>query len=231
MFNISRMAVLAAISAVCLAGRADDLMLEQTVEIGGMPGQAPISMAQKIWLSPGKMRMEMRGATGLPGMGDMLMIMRSDQQKIYMVNEGTRSYMEMPMEQSAGLQGMEGMEFELEATGQSKKIKEWDCREYVMTLSGGSVATRSVMWVTEDIQLDDKLRDGLFELAGKNPMMRPLMQKMRELKGFPVEQTVEIDMGGMKMVTSSRVTAVKREKVADEMFMPPEGYTMTEMPL
>lgn len=208
---------------------ADGLAIEQTMEISGMPGQPPMSSTQKLWLAPGKMRMEMQGG-GMPGMANMTTIIRTDLKKVFILDDQAQTYMEMPADFAGGMSGDMQIKCDLQATGRQKKIKDWNCTEYIITTTGGPAATKMTLWATEDIKYDAKLRESMLEATAKNPMLKPLADKLRDLKGFPVEQNIEIDMGGMKMTTATRLNSAVQQSIPDDKFEVPKSYTPRATP-
>lgn len=215
----------------CLAWLAPDaaaqsagLAIEQTMELSVIPGQPPMASTQKIWLAPGKIRMEIQGG-GIPGMPNMATIIRTDLNKVYMVDDSAKTYMEMPADLAAGATAVQ---IEMKATGQKKKIKEWNCEEYIITGRGDMADIKMTVWASEDIKYDDKLRDSLLASI-KNPMLNSLSEKLRELKGFPVEQSIAINMGGMPTTMATRLNSVAEQKIPDDKFEVPAGYVLRQI--
>ncbi len=206
------------------AAQSAGLVIEQTMELSVIPGQPPMASTQKIWLAPGKIRMEMQGGS-MPGMGNMTTIVRTDLNKVYMLDDTAKTYMEMPADLAAGTTAAK---IEMRATGQKKKIKEWNCEEYIITGSGEMAEIKMTVWASEDIKVDEKLRDSLLASI-KNPMLNSLADKLRELKGFPVEQSIAINMGGMPTTTATRLNSVAEQNIPDDKFEVPAGYALRQM--
>ncbi len=206
------------------AAQSAGLAIEQTMEFSVIPGQPPMASKQNLWLAPGKIRMEMQGGA-IPGMGNMTTIIRTDLNKVYMVDENAKTYMEMPADMAAGAAAVK---IEMKATGQKKKIKEWNCEEYIITGSGDMADIKMTVWASEDIKVDGKLRDSLLASI-KNPMLNSLADKLREIKGFPVEQSIAINMGGMPATTATRLNSVAEQKIPDDKFEVPAGYVLRQM--
>lgn len=219
------------LAAGLAVGAESDITIEQTMEISGMPGQPPMNTTQKIWVSPGKVRMEMQGGTELPGMGNTTTIIRNDLGKVFVLDDKAKTYMEMPLDFAAGIGGDMQIKCELQSTGNKRKIGEWDCTEHIITTTGGPMSTKVVVWTTDDIKYEDKLRETMLEATSKNPMMKPLAEKLRQLKGFPVEQNIEIDMGGMKMNTVTRLKSIVQGEISEDKFELPKNYAKAEMTL
>ena len=207
------------------AAQSDGLAIEQIMELSIIPGQPPMASTQKIWLAPGKMRMEMQGG-GMPGMDNMTTIVRTDLNKVYILDDRAKTYMEMPADLAASATAAK---IEMKATGQKKKIKDWNCEEYIITGSGDMAEIKMTVWASEDIKVDGKLRDSLLASI-KNPMLNSLADKLRELKGFPVEQNIEVDMGGMKMTTATRLNSAVQQPIPDDKFEVPKSYTPRATP-
>lgn len=219
---------------VCASLAAEDLYIEQAMQMTGVPGQGPMTMNQKMWVSGNKMKMEMSGGQMMAGMGKV--IMRGDQQKVYMINDAQRTYMEMPLSQMTGMAMpmMQQMQVDVQKTGQKRKIGQWDCEQYIITATGGTeqmpLKMKLDLWVTDQVKYDEAAKQQMQEAVNKNPMMKPLMDKMKDIDGLPIEQTIEMNMMGNVMTTKMNVTTVRQAPIPASTFELPAGYTKQAMP-
>lgn len=218
---------------LCGALVAEDLYIEQTMQITGAPGQGPMTMDQKMWVSGNKMKMEMSGGA-MPGMGKM--IMRGDLQKMYMIDDAQRSYMEMPLDQMTqmAMPMMQQMQVDVQKTGEKRKIGEWNCEQYIITATGGTeqmpMKLKLDLWVTDQVKYDEAAKQQMQEAVNKSPMMKPLMDKMKDIDGLPIEQTMEMNMMGQVMTSKSTVTTVRQGPIPASTFELPAGYAKQAMP-
>lgn len=212
----------------CGAVLAEDIQFEQTVQMTVAAGQPPIAMSQKIWVSSGKTCMEMSGGM-MPGKTKM--IMRADVKKMYTINEAQRTYMEMPLGQLSGMANpmIEQMQFDVQKTGNTKKVNQWNCEEYVVTATG-AMPMKMSMWVTKDITYDKQVMKEMEESVGGSPALKALAEKTKDIEGFPVEQTMEMTMAGQTITTKTTVTSVQQGPIPASVFEVPEGYTKAAMP-
>jgi hypothetical protein len=111
------------------------------------------------------------------------MIMLVDEKKIIMIDHEKKTYSEMPMNmgditsqaaKEAGkddeeseqmgqanqammqgmMQGMMKMEITVEPTTETKKINNWNCRKYNMTMNTFMGPMSNEIWATEDLKID-----------------------------------------------------------------------------
>jgi len=226
------LAVVAAVMCVCGALAAEDLYIEQTTQMtSAMQGMPQQNMQQKIWVSGTKMRLEMSGGT-VPGMAGKV-IVRGDRDLMYMVNDAQRTYMEMPLGQMANMAMpmMQDMKVDVQKTGQTRKIKQWNCTQYVITATGGNaqmpINMKLDLWVADEVKYDAEAKE---QMQAFNKMMKPLMDKMKDIDGLPIETIMTMNMMGQAITTKSCVTLVRQGPIPASMFELPAGYTKQTMP-
>ncbi|MBN2423649.1 MAG: hypothetical protein JXR46_06990 [Calditrichaceae bacterium] len=129
---------------------------------------------KSIWISKDKMRSDET---------DKSIIMRTDLQKMYMIDHTKKQYQEMPMnlgemmdqameeaEEEEGeeipadnpfmkmAQAMMGqMKVSVTPTDETRKINNWNCKKYIFKLSMGMGTTESVIWATEELKIDPEI--------------------------------------------------------------------------
>ncbi|MEW6356123.1 MAG: DUF4412 domain-containing protein [Planctomycetota bacterium] len=218
--------VIGLVVAVCTAAVAEDLYYESSMQTSGMQGMQPMTMMQKVWMTKGKVKVEMTG-----GPMPMKVILRTDVQKMYMIMDAQRSYMEMPISQMAGMAaGMaQQMQINVQKTGNTRQIGEWNCQEYIITATG-PMPMKITSWVTTDVTVDKAMMAEMEQAMGSNPAMKALSEKTKEIEGFPIEQIVEMNMMGQQMTTKMTVSKIQQGPVPADAFDLPAGYQKMDMP-
>lgn len=220
-------------AAVCLVARAliaqaQDLYVEQCVQITVSDGQPTQEMPFKIWVTPDKMRVDQSLAGGIT------IIMRSDLGKIWVIH--ANRYMERPLaelqksaEAASKMLGDANMQIDLKTTGNTRKIGEWNCQEYLLSVTGGMPIALQI-WVTPEVKIDSSLYAKMNEAMGANPMMSPILQRMREIPGYPIETVTKVAMGGQVMESTTTVKKISQKKIDPSVFELPTGLTKIEAP-
>jgi len=180
------------------------------------------------------------------------MIMLPDEGKMIMVDRERNRYREMPMnmgdvmnkgmddadaEEKAAFQGMMGkmmkMEVKVLPTDEKKKIKQWNCRKYLMTMAmfGGTVKTE--IWATEDIKIDpalyEKYQSGrMFSMPGVQQAMEEMEKETKKIKGVQVMSFTSSKMMGQTVKSSTELLEYKQTKAPANVFSLPDGCIKEE---
>ena len=212
------------------AALAQDVYVEQKVEMSAMGGQPPTQMLVKIWFTADKMRIDQ------PLGGGTTVIMRTDQGKMFILNQTAKNYVEQSLEAAkssaaaaATMMGGDKMQVEMKPTGAEKKIGDWNCKQYLLTVTGGVPITMEI-WATTDVKIDPAVYSKMTETMGSNPMMTPLTEKIKSIPGYPVQTIMKMPLGGQVVETTSTVQKISQDTIAASEFNIPEGYTKMEAP-
>jgi hypothetical protein len=104
----------------------------------------------------------------------------------------------------------------LTATGKSNVIAGYKCREYQITHPAEQNQPVSHIWLTADIHytLPDWMK------TGENPLFQFL-----SASGFPLKLIIPSNGDTMEMIAKK----VEPKKLKDDLFLVPEGYTISDM--
>jgi hypothetical protein len=194
------------------------------------------------WMSKDKARMD-HGE-------DSSIIIRMDKKVMYMIDHTEMRYTEMPIdskgdifssaiagsdlsgeEQAQAKKMMEGFskmmkpKVTVKATGESKKIKNWNCKKYEVSMSMMGTTTEFETWATEDIQIDYELyRNLTFSVMGQTPGVEDMMKEMEKIKGVVVLQEGTMSMMGTDVKSSQELLEVDEKSAPAGTYEPPSGY-------
>ncbi len=172
--------------------------------------------------------------------GDVRAIFNTKEKKIIFINDKNKKYaiFNLPIQlppQMSQMMKMFNMTFKLSPTNETQKIKNWNCKKYVVTSSQGAnpqmkISMNMEIWATRDIKIDGNLFQEFNEaMAFSNPMIKNMVAEMRKLNGqFPVKTIITMSMMGRKTTSSSEVTDVSYKPVPKSLFNIPTGYTKIE---
>lgn len=178
-------------------------------------------------------------------------IVRADKKIMYIVNHTNRNYIEMPFGDmsdlmssaisSAGLSDeekaqakklMKGfssmMKFEVSVneTGEKKKIRDWDCKKYIMNMKMMMGTTTTEIWATEDIKIDyDLYRTLGSAMLAEQPGIKEALEEMKKVKGLSVLSTTTASVMGTDVKTTEELIEVKDKSAPAGAYNIPEGYS------
>lgn len=177
------------------------------------------------------------------------MIVLGDKKIMYMINHEDMTYAEMPIgaalamgdiikkevgeegEKAAAMyqqmaQSMMGsMEAKVTPTSETKKIKSWTARKYLIEMSMAMVKAKTEAWATEEIMIDP----GLYFMAA-NAMMAgtqgfdKIVQEMQKVKGMIVYQETKSEVMGATMRMVEEVVEMAEKAAPAGAFEVPKGY-------
>ncbi len=188
-----------------------DFSYQSTVKSG--VGAGTVS---KFKVKGGRMRMDS---------GTLTIITDLDTKTVTTINHTSKTYTVQPLDKSQAAMpktGMPEVKAQVNPTGQSKRIGNYNCQQVMVTMSfansNGAMSMESEMWVSPDVPgnaemraLGAKMADAGFVTSmmdDKNrAMMIDLQRQMAKLNGMPVLQI-------MRMKSGSDAQA---KKMADQM--------------
>jgi hypothetical protein len=216
------------LSPAALMAGDDGYYVESMVKSGGMMGQPPSEQLTKMYMTPTKMKM-ISGEDGemiFDAGSKMLTIISHPKKEYYVVAEKDfQAMMEMGMAMMEGMMGDAAPK--VEATGEKKKIGEWDCEKVVMTLSGQMTMTQE-MWVTKDAGIDMDAYLEMSEMIGQAGLMKKFQDEMKKIDGYPILTKTTMNIMGQNVETENLVQTIRKETFAASTFSAPDGYAKKE---
>lgn len=194
----------------------------------GQPAQESIT---EVWVTKDKIK-------SIDNANQQSFIVRLDTDKVYIVNQKNKSYTEIPMAQfrKFAQMGMGMMQSQKEIpaktdvnrTGKKQKIGQWNCEQVVVTHEG-SMSMSMDIWVTQDVNISMDDYKQYAETFGMTSMMGDFFKKIQELPGFPIKQTMTMNLYGTNLETVSEVTEIIVKTIDKSIFELPQGYTKNEL--
>jgi len=169
----------------------------------------------------------------------MTWIVRYDLKKIYVVNHENKSYSETPIpidfdalldDQAKQMMGMFQASATVTDTGETQKIKNWNCKKYILEINMGMMGMQMPMkltiWTSKDVGIDLKLYQKLYgEVMAANPMFKDILDEFKKLEGFPIRTEMSMSMMGAEMKYNEEVVSIEKKSVPAGTYDIPEGYT------
>ena len=176
-------------------------------------------------------------------------IVLGDKKVMYMINHAEMTYGEIPVGadlfgaiagEAGGEEAKKGMEMakqmaqsmmgsiqvKVTPTAETKKIKNWNARKYLIEMSMGSMMkANSEAWATEDVKVDPRL----YYMAA-NAMMAgmggldTMIKEMQKVKGMIVYQETKSEAMGAAMRMVEEIVEVGEKAAPAGTFDIPKGY-------
>ncbi len=194
----------------------------------------------EIWISGRKARFDSPEDSTIVDM---------DKKTMVTINHVDKTYSEAPLGQLAGMLGeaseaasgeenqqmqqafqamaaaMMKTETQVVDTGEKKKIKNWNCRKYQVTMKMGMGQVVSEIWATEDIKVDPELFTAMQSaMAANQPGMSQTTEELKKIKGFQVLSSSTTQTMGTSVQSSVEVLEVATKSAPADLFKIPTGY-------
>jgi len=194
------------------------------------------------WMGKDKARLDHGEETSI--------IVRLDKKMIYTINHAEMKYGEMPFNETsdiltAAVSGadlsdeekaeaqkmMEGFasmmqpKVTVKETGETQKIKNWNCKKYIMTMEMMGTKSTSEIWATEDIKIDYELYMTLgLSMMPKTPGLQKMLEEMKKIKGLTVLSTATVSVMGTDVKSTQELLEVSDKSAPAGTYEVPEGY-------
>jgi len=181
---------------------------------------------------------------------DTSIIILLDKNVMYMVNHAEMTYTEMAIggksdiltsaisgsdmsdeEQAQAKKMMQGFSqmmkpsVSVTETGESKKIKGWNCKKYDLTMTMMGMTSNAETWATEDIKIDYELyRNLTMSLMGQMSGIEDMLKEMEKIKGIIVLQESSMSMMGTDVKSSQELMEVSDKPAPAGTYTVPAGY-------
>ena len=150
-----------------------------------------------------------------------VIIMHLDQNKMTMLTDIEKKGMAIEMKQP-NLSKYEEMEVDVEKTGNTRNINDYQCQEFIITTDGHKTST----WTTKEISFDySSFQNSMLALSKMNPQGKT--NYYGDLEGFPIEMVSLSDNGKEKIVITTKEFT---EGSYDASLFDTSGYDIMKMP-
>lgn len=166
-------------------------------------------------------------------------IIRFDLNKIYTLNHSEKTYSEIDLPfdlekilPADALQMMQMMQVtaSLTETGETQKIKDWDCKKYVADISvsmmGVTMPGKMEIWATKNVDIDFEMFKKFYaEVLLLIPFLRELSKESEKIDGLPVLTTLSMNIVGADTGYEEQVVSIETKDAPPGTYELPKGYT------
>lgn len=172
--------------------------------------------------------------------GDTTIILRPDQEKVFVVNHETKSYstLDLPVDfmamiPEANRQQMEPMVNAMKMTAvvapseEKKDVNGWSARRYDVTLSNAmGMKIESRVWASTGVDVDqDSFRALSRTMASLQPGFGAAADELLKIEGVPVLMESDVQMMGTSFATREELVSTSDEAAPAGTYEVPEGYS------
>jgi hypothetical protein len=124
-----------------------------------------------------------------------------------------------------GLKSLVKFETKVTETKEAKKIKDWNCRKYVLKANMPMVKMTSEIWATEDIRVDFNLYRKISNamMAGM-PGMQEALKEMEKIKGVMVYSQSTGSAMGADVKSTEELLEIAEKTAPAGAYEIPKGY-------
>ena len=195
-----------------------------------------------IWLGEGAARMDQADTNSW--------IVYPDRNLVIELNHNSKTYSEIPVGEGSGMTGMADeehgkssdaekvsqmmkalmkMEVKVTPTDETKKIRDWNCRKYIVETKMGMGTSSSETWTTEDIKADYDLFYAISKaFMSSIPGYKDIVDEMKKLEGLAVYTEGTANVMGTQVKTVTEVVDYKDGPAPEGIFDIPAEYTKAQ---
>jgi len=126
-------------------------------------------------------------------------------------------------------QGMMNLKISVEATNETKKIRNWNCTKYIQTIESAMGPVTSEIWASEDLKVDENMYTefsaaifAIQSMMGKS--MQNMMEEMKKIKGVAVLTLTTTKLMGFEIKSSTELLEFKEGTPPAGTYSLPEHY-------
>jgi hypothetical protein len=241
---------LAIVAVLFLSAAAHaDLYLKQTRHTDGFTvmGQTQPEKNETVvyWFGKDKVRMD----TGDTQSAIILL----DKKVMYVLDHTNKSYSEVPVDMEKAFEAaagdttaeesakakemakkisesiMKGTKVKVTDTGETKKIKDWDCRKYIVDLTMPMGKSQGEMWATESVKIDPKTYwTAANAMLAAQPGFEKILDEMKKIKGVVVENITTATVMETQVKSTEELVEIAEKPAPAGAFDLPKDYKKTE---
>jgi Domain of unknown function (DUF4412) len=195
-----------------------DTFLTVRNSVEGLKMDQPAGGEVHLWVGSDRLRRDE---------GETSAIVRLDRGKVYVLNHADKTYVEIPapdLQKLAPAAG-ETMKVQVTATGETKKVRDWNARKYTVEISNAEgLRLDTTIWASKDVVANPAYGRLAATLAALQPNSAEWARQMQQIEGFPVIQEADVTMAGSRFKTREELVSVATKDAPAGTYDPPIGY-------
>jgi hypothetical protein len=166
---------------------------------------------------------------------DQTFIVDLSKKMAWFVNHKDKSYVEAPLPldfakllppEAAAMAGMLKMTATVNPTGETKKIGQWNCQGFDMTVNVMGMPMKTKVWASTDTPIDMAKYFNLYipVLQGQMRLDDTSVKEMQKIKGYQISTVMDAEMMGAKIHVTADVLEIAKKPAPAGIFAVPAGY-------
>jgi hypothetical protein len=167
------------------------------------------------------------------------MIINLKKNMAWIVSHGAKTYVEtaLPLDmakllppEAAAFAGMMKMTATVAEGSETKKIGQWNCKLYTMTMSMMGQAITTKIWASTDVGFDASAFNTKFlgnMMKGQMMLDDASVKEFGKIKGYQIATETSGEIMGAKMHSTTEVVEISKKDAPAGIYAPPQGYTKT----
>ena len=195
-----------------------DTFLTVRSGVEGLKMDQPAGGEVRIWVGSDRLRRDE---------GETSTIVRLDRGKVYVLNHGDKTYVEIaaPDLQKLAAPAGAAMKVQVTATGETKKVRDWNARKYTVEISNAEgLRLDTTIWASKDVVASPAYGRLAATLAALQPNSAEWARQMQQIEGFPVIQETDVTMAGSRFKTREELVSAETKDAPAGIYDPPAGY-------
>jgi hypothetical protein len=190
--------------------------------------EIPLAAAGEAIEEAGEMMEEMGEGSDPEKMAEMKKMMEENPEAAKMMGDMMEKMLGKKEDKSSG-----GMTATVTATDETKKIKDWDTRKYIVEMDIMMGTNTMEVWVTDDIEIDyERFHELSNAMLAAFPGFENIVAAMKKIKGVTVLSTSETKVMGTSVTSSTELVEYADKKAPDGLYDIPAGFkkvSLTEL--
>jgi hypothetical protein len=220
-------ALMTLVLMAALSLSAADIYVKQKTHTDGIMGQPATDVIQEQWI----------GDNAFASVSaDQSIIMDMKKNLMYWIFHKSKTYVEstLPMDltkllppEFAAMAGMMMMTATVSPTTETKKVGQWNCTGYDVTITMMGMPMKMRLWATTDVPFDyNQFNAKIWGNVLKSQMMfdEASAKEMMKIKGFQIASEMSGEIMGMKLSTNTEVLEISKKTPPANVYAPPAGY-------
>ncbi|MCX6567123.1 MAG: hypothetical protein NTW38_12025 [Candidatus Aminicenantes bacterium] len=182
----------------------------------------------ELWISDNAMAMVGKDSSTIIDLSKNLFSMISFENKSYVETPLPVDFAKLLPPEMAAMAGMIVMSATVSPTGETKKIGQWNCQGYDMSMTVMGMPMKTKIWASTEVPFDTVKFSEKFMPAMTKGMMRlndASVEEMKKIKGYQISSEVNAEMMGAKIHSTTEVVEISQKDAPAGTYAVPAGFT------
>jgi hypothetical protein len=134
--------------------------------------------------------------------------------------------------QAKGMMEMMKVKAAVTPTDETKKIGDYNCKKWIYKIEIAMTTTTTEAWVSDEVPINyNQFMQLSQSMKAFLPGFQEAAKELEKMGGFIVSASTQANFQGYDIASVSTLLAVEEVETTADMFVVPEGYLETELPI